>query len=336
MYNITEKDLNFITNKITSNVESFGYNVNLFGFNSINNQNFLFGRQCHAGLPQYVGNYKVIGNCFNRKFPSDLKEIGENFLEWLVSDDSVYYPLIKKLKETNNYHVIRHEVDNKILAVIVGNPKEVNFKVLTNFFKAGRTLNEHAEKLRFWKKWRVEAGFDPGLVFLMMYNVDHHGNKINNNHSCLESWAKSKSFTSIYGYTNKILLDKFVNRDHNYWDLSLYLGKNSTSYTSENQHTWGIESAVGVSKDSIKKYDFYPHDIKEKSKEISKTFFYHLYVNDINKTMKITDETLRYFFSEGYKEYLIDYKPPQTQQEESVKPTAVKRKIVRKRKVVFG
>lgn len=276
---------------------------------------------CHAVVGECI-NSNYVGNVFKNYFKS---EEATDLAEWLVSEDSVYYPVIKHLG--NKFKVVR-DSRNRVAGFYIDNTehknlkKIMNYKLLFNLFKMSRCFTEHADKLPFWKKWKMEKGYDPGLVYLMMFSINIKGEKISISHAPIEShFYNNKNYASY-----RVALNRFYFRkNNNQLDLS---NTSFNSYTSENREAWGVND-----KDSpqLSKILFFPHSLPKYGEKIGKTFFWGLY--NKQKVELYSDETLDYFFKEGFKEYLNI--PKQIEKEVLSKAKPVLKKTVKKRKKVI-
>jgi hypothetical protein len=179
---------------------------------------------CHAEMASAaIKRSPVVGNLI----PRYEEKIAQDFLEWLVSEDSVYYPIMKHVGD--GYHVVR--TDKGLVKGIIIDCVDVNNKLLTNFFKATRTVNEHSEALQFWEKWKIKQGKDPKICYVTSYFLDKSGRKISRSHSALETnWASNGKFN----------LDVVANPKNNkYWSVATDSRIDLTSYSGENNEAWG-------------------------------------------------------------------------------------------------
>lgn len=231
---------------------------------------------CHSDLPS-LSNKQLVANGFSG---ASLSKSAQDFCNWIVSNESVYYPVIKYLGD--DFHVVRDSDNNAIACFITNN--NVNMKMLTNFFKSTRSVSEHRATLQFWEKWRMQRGKHPGLVFALMYFVSEKGDKVTKSHCCMDN-------------TNELDLGKFVNNNHNHWPLNENTFASHVRYGGESSTLrWGSFPNEGVK-------SFNAHrSIKIIRKDVGKTRFFHLYNKE--ELNRYSDETLEYFFNEGYKEFV--------------------------------
>jgi hypothetical protein len=268
-----------------------------------------FGRGCHSFTSSITSNPKAVVSCYygyNKH---------SDFVKWYTDkEESVWSPMFKHMGD--DYEVIVDPDTGVPCASVIYNFDKYNFKLLVNFMKGTRTLTEHVNKISFWKKYKEELGYNPSLVYLLMYYINIDGYKITNGHSSIETWSNIENKIPIN-------LSAFVRKDHNSWDFNKHAG--SRSYTGENKETWG-----GKCKYNIK--EFFPYEIPEVNTVKEKTFFYS--IHNRKEVTKVSQESIENFLKVGYKEFVKVEEPvvENTTVVESAVVDLKKKAVVRKRK----
>lgn len=234
-----------------------------------------YNTACHAMMSSnIVQKSPILGNALISN--PDFKQETKSLFEFLYGNQSPYWPLIKAMG--NDFIKVYDKQDNP-KGFIINNPKYNRF-ILTNFLKSIRTFKEHSRTLLFWKKWHMDQGIPGGLSWLLSYYYDQQGQKINPSHGPLE--------------LKEVDLRKFIDPDHNLWDLSEYVFSKSDGahYSGENKITWGVKD---------RKFAFDPHKIRKASTKTQEleTHFYKMYF--VEPPNRVTDEDLKQFFKDAIK-----------------------------------
>ena len=215
---------------------------------------------CHAGM-SYLG--KGVKSVATQIRYRDKTDGANEFIEWLVSPLSAYKPLLDYLGE--DISPIRND-DGRIEAILVTNTK-VNNKVLTNFFKATRSVYEHHYVLPFWLKWRHK---NPALAFALSYFIDEKGGKIRSQHNCLD-----------YSLNGNFAISRILNTNHKDWKLDTHTLFEGNRFTGEMDYTWKGKFNIYRGIPIIKKGEV-------------PTKWWKLYYGE--KLDRFSDETLENFF----------------------------------------
>lgn len=235
---------------------------------------------CHAMLhyPE-VRSSSVIGGAAAFKGCDKTDPVVQDFFEWLISKDSVYYPVIKYLGK--DFIPVRD--DKGLLCGFIVTRKDLNMKLVFNLFKSLRTFGEHSYFFKFWEKWAIKEKSPRGLVYLMGYMYNINGEKKTPGHSPIECYVGSKGFA----------INRFINPNHKDWDAEWNQNRydaSGSSYAKENEFMWGVRSGKG----------FDPHNHVRKADASSAgvhTKYYRLYY--LSTPKKLADADLRAFFKEA-------------------------------------
>lgn len=197
---------------------------------------------CHAEF-NACGGSKAIGNAVTKKIDASKNE----FLEFIVSKESPYYPIIKRYK---TFDVVRSPEGFVIGWVCTGH-NELNEKLQMNFFKSIRTVNEHWNQFKgFWEKWK---GVHKGLSYALGHFITAKGEHRKITHSAFD--------------INRINLTPFCIPDHKVWDDKIHRCKlgDKGGYHGEVEATWGG--------------DFNPHKIRAvaDNPHEAQTYFFRKY-----------------------------------------------------------
>ena len=222
----------------------------------------------------------------------------QRFLEWVVSDDSVYWPLFNFLKDDL---IIVREKDTNWIKGYVCKSLDVNNFVLHNFFKSCRTVGEHKDTLVFWDKWVTKKGKDPKIVYPLMYFVSNKNEKINSKgHSAFaQYWANcSKSGADFqnaggFGFDLSVFADP---KNNNKWVMTDKPRRSKPGYYGENNYLYGANV-----KSYKEAFDFHNKIPIIEDGEPLKTRFYHMYTK--KKEMSYSDRTIENFI-DNYKTFI--------------------------------
>lgn len=222
---------------------------------------------CHASMST-VGSSRAttVGHFMCQNTTKETNE----FIEWLGSPKSAYKGIIDYLGK--DFHIIRN--DKGFVAGHVVMTNKISNKILTNFFKAARTINEHKRMLPFWTKWKHK---DPALAFVLAYFIDEKGQKRSTTHGVLDSPIHQN-----------FALHRIANLDHGEWKLNSSTIAEGSDYYGETAATW---------KGKVDIYNTIP-DLG--SLEVPTHFWYKYHGKNLKR---YDDETLEYFF-DHYKELI--------------------------------
>jgi hypothetical protein len=149
-------------------------------------------------------------------------KVGQDFLSWLFSDDSVYKPFFDFLGK--NLEIVRKDGD---ILGFISKTNQANVYTFQSLCKATRTVGEHHRRLDFWKKWAMDRGVkNKSLVFLMSY---FYNTRCEQSHSC----------HSVFNYQG-IDITPFLNPNHKKWKLTdetAFLS--NCGYSGEGEINWG-------------------------------------------------------------------------------------------------
>lgn len=240
-----------------------------------------YSTECHAGMSDARTRQSDV---WGITIPDALTgpDTRQDFLEWLVSDQSLYKPLMDFLGK--DFEVLRTK-DGDIYGFVF-KTTEVNNKICTNFVKATRTVGEHKETLGFWKKYKMKKGYHPGLVWFFSFFYTSGGKYAPRAHSPIENSLAS----------HPLALYRFVDHEHGDWRFDQTPLKNS-GYAGENLYTFG-HVAKGRKGFDITKV---PRVSKVQHMD---TYFLMKYEKEKLASKDLTEGDFDNFFK-NYKEYVL-------------------------------
>lgn len=242
-----------------------------------------YSTECHAGMSyKQTKDSDIWGITIPEATTGEIKT-KQDFLEWLVSDQSLYKPLMDYLGK--DFEVLRDK-DDYIIGFIF-KTTNVSNKICTNFVKATRTVGEHQNTLRFWEKYKMKKGYHPGLVWFVSFFYTVDGKYAHRHHSPIEGETLSKQKLALY---------RFVDHNHGDWKLDKEVIKNS-GYAGENLATFGHVSAG--------RKGFYITKMPRVTKvKHMNTYFLSRYEKKKLESKDLSVEDFDNFFK-NYKEYVL-------------------------------